>query len=68
MPTMTLMRAGPSACSKPSSPGTSPASTSASSRTGGIIHEDSAYQVAAVPTSMTRCRRYTSDSPDCPCC
>ncbi|CAB1330720.1 unnamed protein product [Coregonus sp. 'balchen'] len=37
---------------------------------GGVIREDSAYQVAAVPTSMARCprcRRYTSDSPDCPC-
>uniref|UniRef100_A0A673Y1L4 Isoleucyl-tRNA synthetase 2, mitochondrial n=1 Tax=Salmo trutta TaxID=8032 RepID=A0A673Y1L4_SALTR len=36
----------------------------------GVIHEDSAYQVAAVPTSMVRCprcRRYTSVSPDCPC-
>uniref|UniRef100_A0A8C8EHR7 isoleucine--tRNA ligase n=1 Tax=Oncorhynchus tshawytscha TaxID=74940 RepID=A0A8C8EHR7_ONCTS len=37
---------------------------------GGVIREDSAYQVAAVPTSMARCprcRRYTSSSPDCPC-
>ncbi|XP_010877417.2 isoleucine--tRNA ligase, mitochondrial [Esox lucius] len=37
---------------------------------GGVIREDSAYQVAAVPTSMARCprcRRYTSESPDCPC-
>uniref|UniRef100_A0A4W5R3S2 isoleucine--tRNA ligase n=1 Tax=Hucho hucho TaxID=62062 RepID=A0A4W5R3S2_9TELE len=37
---------------------------------GGVIREDSAYQVAAVHTSMARCprcRRYTSDSPDCPC-
>lgn len=39
-------------------------------QSGGVIREDSAYQVAAVPTSMARCprcRRYTSDSPDCPC-
>ncbi|KAJ7988940.1 hypothetical protein DPEC_G00314400 [Dallia pectoralis] len=37
---------------------------------GGVIREDSAYQVAAVPTSMARCprcRRYTSESPECPC-
>ncbi|KAL0969298.1 hypothetical protein UPYG_G00225220 [Umbra pygmaea] len=37
---------------------------------GGVIREDSAYQVAAVPTSSARCprcRRYTSESPDCLC-
>uniref|UniRef100_A0AAZ3SRQ6 Isoleucyl-tRNA synthetase 2, mitochondrial n=1 Tax=Oncorhynchus tshawytscha TaxID=74940 RepID=A0AAZ3SRQ6_ONCTS len=35
----------------------------------GVTREDSAYQIAAVPTSMVRCprfHRYTSVSPDCP--
>ncbi|XP_053488609.1 isoleucine--tRNA ligase, mitochondrial [Ictalurus furcatus] len=37
---------------------------------GGVIREESAYAVAAVPISLSRCprcRRYTSDTPDCLC-
>ncbi|XP_020503673.2 isoleucine--tRNA ligase, mitochondrial isoform X2 [Labrus bergylta] len=37
---------------------------------GGVIREDSAYSIAVVPTSASRCprcRRYTADSADCPC-
>uniref|UniRef100_A0A8D0D5P3 isoleucine--tRNA ligase n=1 Tax=Sander lucioperca TaxID=283035 RepID=A0A8D0D5P3_SANLU len=37
---------------------------------GGVIREDSAYSIAAVPTSAARCprcRRYTADSADCLC-
>ncbi|KAK3538006.1 hypothetical protein QTP70_027327 [Hemibagrus guttatus] len=37
---------------------------------GGVIHEESAYTVAAVPISLSRCprcRRYTSDTPNCLC-
>uniref|UniRef100_A0A8C5FHT3 isoleucine--tRNA ligase n=1 Tax=Gadus morhua TaxID=8049 RepID=A0A8C5FHT3_GADMO len=37
---------------------------------GGVIREDSAFSIAAVPTSAARCprcRRYTSDTPDCLC-
>ncbi|XP_067098779.1 isoleucine--tRNA ligase, mitochondrial isoform X1 [Osmerus mordax] len=37
---------------------------------GGVIREDSAYSVAAVPTSMARCprcRRHTAESADCLC-
>ncbi|XP_053191351.1 isoleucine--tRNA ligase, mitochondrial isoform X1 [Scomber japonicus] len=37
---------------------------------GGVIREDSAYSIAAVPTSTARCprcRRYTSESADCMC-
>lgn len=37
---------------------------------GGVIREESAFTVAAQPTSLSRCprcRRYTSDSPDCLC-
>ncbi|XP_060789265.1 isoleucine--tRNA ligase, mitochondrial [Neoarius graeffei] len=37
---------------------------------GGVIREESAYSVAAVPISLSRCprcRRYTSDTPDCLC-
>ncbi|XP_010766358.1 isoleucine--tRNA ligase, mitochondrial [Notothenia coriiceps] len=37
---------------------------------GGVIREDSAYKIAAVPTSAARCprcRRYTADSADCLC-
>ncbi|KAI5102785.1 isoleucine--tRNA ligase, mitochondrial isoform X1 [Silurus meridionalis] len=37
---------------------------------GGEIREESAYSVAAVPISLSRCprcRRYTSDTPDCLC-
>lgn len=37
---------------------------------GGVIREDAAYSVAAVPTSAARCprcRRYTAVSADCPC-
>ncbi|XP_030642225.1 isoleucine--tRNA ligase, mitochondrial [Chanos chanos] len=37
---------------------------------GGVIREDSAYSVAAVPTSLCRCprcRRYTAETADCLC-
>ncbi|XP_026188206.1 isoleucine--tRNA ligase, mitochondrial isoform X2 [Mastacembelus armatus] len=37
---------------------------------GGVIHEDSAYSIAVVPTSAARCprcRRYTAESADCLC-
>ncbi|CAK6962128.1 isoleucine--tRNA ligase%2C mitochondrial isoform X3 [Scomber scombrus] len=37
---------------------------------GGVIREDSAYSIAAVPTSTPRCprcRRYTTESADCMC-
>uniref|UniRef100_A0AAR2KG06 isoleucine--tRNA ligase n=1 Tax=Pygocentrus nattereri TaxID=42514 RepID=A0AAR2KG06_PYGNA len=37
---------------------------------GGVIREDSAYTIAAVPISLSRCprcRRYTSDTPECLC-
>ncbi|XP_062864083.1 isoleucine--tRNA ligase, mitochondrial isoform X2 [Trichomycterus rosablanca] len=37
---------------------------------GGEIREESAYTAAAVPISLSRCprcRRYTSDTPDCLC-
>ncbi|XP_054470008.1 isoleucine--tRNA ligase, mitochondrial isoform X3 [Anoplopoma fimbria] len=37
---------------------------------GGVIREDSAYSIAAVPTAASRCprcRRYTADSADCLC-
>ncbi|TTS81757.1 Isoleucine--tRNA ligase, mitochondrial [Bagarius yarrelli] len=37
---------------------------------GGIIHEESMYSVAAVPASLSRCprcRRYTSETPECLC-
>ncbi|XP_063039866.1 isoleucine--tRNA ligase, mitochondrial isoform X2 [Engraulis encrasicolus] len=37
---------------------------------GGVIREESSFTVAAQPTSLSRCprcRRYTSDSPDCLC-
>lgn len=37
---------------------------------GGMIQEESAYSIAAMPTSLSRCprcRRYTSDEPDCLC-
>ncbi|KAI2654361.1 Isoleucine--tRNA ligase, mitochondrial [Labeo rohita] len=37
---------------------------------GGVIREESSYSVAAMPTSLSRCprcRRYTSDEPDCLC-
>ncbi|XP_028994181.1 isoleucine--tRNA ligase, mitochondrial isoform X2 [Betta splendens] len=37
---------------------------------GGVICEDSAYSIAAVPTSAARCprcRRYTAESEDCLC-
>ncbi|KAK0133645.1 Isoleucine--tRNA ligase, mitochondrial [Merluccius polli] len=37
---------------------------------GGMIREDSAYTIAVVPTCAAhcpRCRRYTSDTPDCLC-
>ncbi|XP_060919287.1 isoleucine--tRNA ligase, mitochondrial isoform X2 [Labrus mixtus] len=37
---------------------------------GGVIREDSAYSIAVVPTSASRCprcRRYTAKSADCPC-
>lgn len=37
---------------------------------GGVIREDSAYSIAAVPTSgarCQRCRRYTAESADCLC-
>ncbi|KAI4883027.1 hypothetical protein NFI96_012494 [Prochilodus magdalenae] len=37
---------------------------------GGVIREDSAYTIAAVPISLCRCprcRRYTSDKPECLC-
>uniref|UniRef100_A0A8B9H3M6 isoleucine--tRNA ligase n=1 Tax=Astyanax mexicanus TaxID=7994 RepID=A0A8B9H3M6_ASTMX len=37
---------------------------------GGIIREDSTYAIAAVPISLSRCprcRRYTSDTPECLC-
>uniref|UniRef100_A0AAQ4QAJ2 Isoleucine--tRNA ligase, mitochondrial n=2 Tax=Gasterosteus aculeatus aculeatus TaxID=481459 RepID=A0AAQ4QAJ2_GASAC len=37
---------------------------------GGVIREDSAYSVAAVPTSAARCprcRRYTAESAECLC-
>uniref|UniRef100_A0A673LKS3 isoleucine--tRNA ligase n=1 Tax=Sinocyclocheilus rhinocerous TaxID=307959 RepID=A0A673LKS3_9TELE len=37
---------------------------------GGMIREESTYIVAAMPTSLShcpRCRRYTSDEPDCLC-
>ncbi|GAA6230857.1 isoleucine--tRNA ligase, mitochondrial isoform X4 [Lates japonicus] len=37
---------------------------------GGVICEDSAYNIAAVPTSAgrcPRCRRYTAESADCMC-
>ncbi|KAJ3612860.1 hypothetical protein NHX12_019117 [Muraenolepis orangiensis] len=37
---------------------------------GGVIREDSAYSIAAVPTCAARCprcRRYTSATPDCLC-
>ncbi|XP_061599104.1 isoleucine--tRNA ligase, mitochondrial isoform X2 [Cololabis saira] len=37
---------------------------------GGVIREDSAFSIAAVPTSAARCprcRRYTAESSDCLC-
>uniref|UniRef100_A0A3B4VAQ1 Isoleucine--tRNA ligase, mitochondrial n=1 Tax=Seriola dumerili TaxID=41447 RepID=A0A3B4VAQ1_SERDU len=37
---------------------------------GGVIREDSAYDIAVVPTSSARCprcRRYTAESADCLC-
>ncbi|XP_071327198.1 isoleucine--tRNA ligase, mitochondrial isoform X3 [Trachinotus anak] len=37
---------------------------------GGVIREDSAYDIAVVPTSAARCprcRRYTAESADCLC-
>lgn len=37
---------------------------------GGVIREDSAYNIAVVPTSAARCprcRRYTAESADCLC-
>ncbi|KAG7511082.1 isoleucine-tRNA ligase, mitochondrial isoform X1 [Solea senegalensis] len=37
---------------------------------GGVIREDSAYSIAAVPTSAARCprcRRFTAESADCLC-
>ncbi|XP_072546113.1 isoleucine--tRNA ligase, mitochondrial isoform X1 [Salminus brasiliensis] len=37
---------------------------------GGVIREDAAYTIAAVPISLSRCprcRRYTSDVPECLC-
>ncbi|KAM3594791.1 uncharacterized protein V6R79_014306 [Siganus canaliculatus] len=37
---------------------------------GGVIREDSAYSIAVLPTSGTkcpRCRRYTAESADCLC-
>lgn len=37
---------------------------------GGVIREDSAYSIAAVPTSAARCprcRRHTAESADCLC-
>uniref|UniRef100_A0A3Q4APP5 Isoleucine--tRNA ligase, mitochondrial n=1 Tax=Mola mola TaxID=94237 RepID=A0A3Q4APP5_MOLML len=37
---------------------------------GGVIHENSAYSIAAVPTSAarcSRCRRHTAKSADCLC-
>uniref|UniRef100_A0A4W6C333 isoleucine--tRNA ligase n=1 Tax=Lates calcarifer TaxID=8187 RepID=A0A4W6C333_LATCA len=37
---------------------------------GGVIREDSAYNIAVVPTSASRCprcRRYTAESADCMC-
>ncbi|XP_069017009.1 isoleucine--tRNA ligase, mitochondrial isoform X1 [Embiotoca jacksoni] len=37
---------------------------------GGVIREDSAYSIAAVPTSTARCprcRRHTAESADCLC-
>ncbi|KAM6973438.1 isoleucine--tRNA ligase, mitochondrial [Aplochiton taeniatus] len=37
---------------------------------GGVIREDSAYSIAAVPTSAARCprcRRYSAESADCLC-
>ncbi|XP_073725840.1 isoleucine--tRNA ligase, mitochondrial isoform X2 [Misgurnus anguillicaudatus] len=37
---------------------------------GGMIQEESSYSIAAMPTSLSRCprcRRYTSDEPDCLC-
>lgn len=45
-------------------------STCVLSVAGGVIREDSAYSIAAVPTSAAccpRCRRHTSSSPDCLC-
>uniref|UniRef100_A0A4W5MMD1 Isoleucyl-tRNA synthetase 2, mitochondrial n=1 Tax=Hucho hucho TaxID=62062 RepID=A0A4W5MMD1_9TELE len=49
-------------------PSSARATFSSTWRVSGVIREDSAYQVAAVPTSMVGCRHYTSVSPDCPCC
>lgn len=37
---------------------------------GGMIREESSYSIAAMPTALLRCprcRRYTSDEPDCLC-
>ncbi|XP_066527411.1 isoleucine--tRNA ligase, mitochondrial isoform X2 [Hoplias malabaricus] len=37
---------------------------------GGVIREESTYTIAAVPSSLSRCarcRRYTSDTPECLC-
>ncbi|XP_076848216.1 isoleucine--tRNA ligase, mitochondrial isoform X2 [Brachyhypopomus gauderio] len=37
---------------------------------GGVIREESTYDIAAVPISLSRCprcRRYTSEMPDCLC-
>ncbi|KAL4624090.1 isoleucine-tRNA ligase, mitochondrial [Arapaima gigas] len=37
---------------------------------GGVIHEESAYSLAAIPSSLSRCprcRRYTAESPECLC-